>query len=665
LGISGKHVILPSSYKGSPRDNIQRYCDSMAMVRELGKPSYFITMTCNPKWPEVLQALPPGLKAHECPDILARVFKMKLDALLKDLLKNKVMGKVIGDVYVIEFQKRGLPHAHILLIIDEKDRPRTADQYDHVVTAELSDDPEIRKLQTEFMIHGCGKRCYKEGSDVCSKGYPKPFNEQTTHGTDTYPNYRRRSPADGGQTSMKNGRVVTNQDVVPHNIFLLKKYNCHINVEICHSVGGTKYMYKYVYKGPDRVMYKTKERQESLDNEPDHPGVRGPARDEIKEFVDARYCSTSEACWHTLEFKMGNQHPKVQRMAVHMPQEHTILYTADEEETREALRRNIETQLTAFFTICQQEYSMYTSRGLEVPPRILYGGPPAQELLYRDVPKWYTWDGGNSNGNRGPIRDGSWSHRKQPNPRKIGRVRHIAPTMECKELFHLRLCLNVQPGPRSFENLRTVNGIVHKNYHEAAFALGLVEDDREWFLAMEESSVVAMPCQIRSLFVIILTHGQPMDPRSLWDKYKDDMSMDFMHKRVRNTPGTTDRTVLPVDHNYALLDIQSQLQPFPKNQMSDYHLPTPTAPPVPTEEESASQFSEVREHLSIDKDVEKGTFEELLEKLTDEQTEAFNKINQSVIDTDGQCYFLNGAGGCGKTTVAKTLIYTLRDHGDK
>ena len=53
----------------------------------------------------------------------------------------------------------------------------------------------------------------------------------------------------------------------------------------------------------------------------------------------------------------------------------------------------------------------------------------------------------------------------------------------------------------------------------------------------------------------------------------------------------------------------------------------------------------------------------MLEKLTGEQTEAFNKINQSVIDTDGQCYFLNGAGGCGKTTVAKTLIHAARSRG--
>ena len=90
LGKSGTHVILPSSYKGSPRDNIQRYCDAMAVVRELGKPSYFITMTCNPKWKEIVDNLPNGLQAHECPDLVARVFKIKLKALMDDLTKKHV-----------------------------------------------------------------------------------------------------------------------------------------------------------------------------------------------------------------------------------------------------------------------------------------------------------------------------------------------------------------------------------------------------------------------------------------------------------------------------------------------------------------------------------------------------------------------------------------------
>ena len=75
-----------------------RYCDAMAVVRELGKPSYFITMTCNPKWKEIVDNLPNGLKAHQCPDLVARVFKMKLDSLLDDLRKKRRPTAVDDDV---------------------------------------------------------------------------------------------------------------------------------------------------------------------------------------------------------------------------------------------------------------------------------------------------------------------------------------------------------------------------------------------------------------------------------------------------------------------------------------------------------------------------------------------------------------------------------------
>ena len=173
LGQAGTHVILPSSYRGSPRDNIQRYCDAMAVVRSLGKPSYFITMTCNPKWKEIVDNLPYGLKAHECPDLVARVFNIKLNALLDDLTKEHVLGKVKGYTYVIEFQKRGLPHAHILLIMEDQDTPKRPEHYDRVVTAEFSDDPEVREVQAEYMYHHCDKRCQNDtgrgGDCYCSK----------------------------------------------------------------------------------------------------------------------------------------------------------------------------------------------------------------------------------------------------------------------------------------------------------------------------------------------------------------------------------------------------------------------------------------------------------------------------------------------------------------
>ena len=78
----------------------------MAIVRSLGKPSLFITMTCNPAWEDVTRALLPGQTPADRPDILARVFHQKLQKLLADI-KNGAFGRVIGFLSVIEFQKRG------------------------------------------------------------------------------------------------------------------------------------------------------------------------------------------------------------------------------------------------------------------------------------------------------------------------------------------------------------------------------------------------------------------------------------------------------------------------------------------------------------------------------------------------------------------------------
>ena len=80
------------------------------------------------------------------------------------------------------------------------------------------------------------------------------FNAVCNDDNHIYRKYRRRSPADGGATYMHEGRLFNNQWVVPYSPYLLLKYNCHINVEACISVRGVKYLYKYVFKGPDRSM---------------------------------------------------------------------------------------------------------------------------------------------------------------------------------------------------------------------------------------------------------------------------------------------------------------------------------------------------------------------------------------------------------------------------
>ena len=79
----------------------------MAIVRTFGKPDLFITMTCNPAWPEITAALLPGQAPQDRPDVVARVFHRKLRNVMDDITRKHVFGRVVAWLMVIEFQKRG------------------------------------------------------------------------------------------------------------------------------------------------------------------------------------------------------------------------------------------------------------------------------------------------------------------------------------------------------------------------------------------------------------------------------------------------------------------------------------------------------------------------------------------------------------------------------
>lgn len=121
----GVPIILPSSYAGSPRNMYQLYLDTMVIVRKHGRPTYFVTFTANPQWAEIRSHLLPGQQPVDRPDLVARVFHLKLQELLRDLTKRHWLGTARAWAWTVEFQKRGLPHAHILLIVAPQDRPTT------------------------------------------------------------------------------------------------------------------------------------------------------------------------------------------------------------------------------------------------------------------------------------------------------------------------------------------------------------------------------------------------------------------------------------------------------------------------------------------------------------------------------------------------------------
>jgi len=142
----------------------QNYFDAMSIVKKFGKPDFFITMTASPTWPEITENPRLGETAASRPDLVARVFHLKMRALLDELLDKKVLGRPLAWTWVVEFQKRGLPHLHLLLVVHPEDKPRTAEDIDKIISAELPDpaDPdqrELLELVLGCMVHGpCGAR---------------------------------------------------------------------------------------------------------------------------------------------------------------------------------------------------------------------------------------------------------------------------------------------------------------------------------------------------------------------------------------------------------------------------------------------------------------------------------------------------------------------------
>jgi hypothetical protein len=153
----GQGVILPSTFAGSPQNMAQLYQDAMALSREFGRPALFITMTANPKWAEVTVALPTHQVASDRPDLIARIFYPKFNALLDDIVKGQIFGRVVSLVYTIEFQKRGLPHARIMVILDSCDVPNSIDAVDSMISAKIpspTEEPDMYEIVTRNMLHG-------------------------------------------------------------------------------------------------------------------------------------------------------------------------------------------------------------------------------------------------------------------------------------------------------------------------------------------------------------------------------------------------------------------------------------------------------------------------------------------------------------------------------
>lgn len=88
-----------------------------------------------------------------------------------------------------------------------------------------------------------------------------------------------------------------------------------------------------------------------------------------------------------------------------------------------------------------------------------------------------------------------------------------------------RILLLNRQGPKSFEDLRTVNGEICATFTEAAEKLGLLESDAMFTMAMEDACAEKMSLKkLQHYFALLLYHGRPSNPQKLLEGFLDEMN---------------------------------------------------------------------------------------------------------------------------------------------
>jgi len=257
-------------------------------------------------------------------------------------------------MYTVEWQKRGLPHIHLLIWLINK---ITSDQINSVISAELpkkEDDPVLFDTIVRHIIHGlCGvlntnSPCMAERR--CLKKCLKVFQSHTSPGDDGYPKYRRLSPEEGGQIAIIRNNNIDNRWVVPYNPLLLKIFDAHINVELCSSVKSIKYITKCINKSSDQAIF-------SLDSQ-----------NEVEQFQTGRYICSSEAVWRIFSFDIHERTPDIIHLAVHLENGQRVFFTQN--NVNDIVNNPRDTTLTAFFKLCAED--VFAKTNVREGPRFLY-----------------------------------------------------------------------------------------------------------------------------------------------------------------------------------------------------------------------------------------------------------------------------------------------------
>ena len=391
---------------------------------------------------------------------------------------------------------------------------------------------------------------------------------------------------------------------------LLLRYNCHINVEICITADSVKYITKYVFKGHDSTTVGLADDQN---------------RDEIKEYLDARYIGSVESCWHILEFPMHYLKPTVYRLPVHLEDQQMVYYNPGD-NPNDVLQRgaNKETELTAWFKINQSN-------------------PNARNTTYQNFPKTWVYKD----------KEKVWKPRQHG--KAIGRMYFASPSSG--ERFYLRLLLTIVPGATSYAHLRTVNNVPYNTFKEACFALGLLADDQEWIQCLGEAGQMQTGYTLRMLFATIVYYCNPTSPGNLWDQFRHNICDDLLYKLTQLFPNRDFHENEVYDYGLHLID----------NILRNLGTQLSNVPGMPQITGNWGVVADgnrlILEQLNYNMEELAARVADNTAQFNDAQRGIYDAVMASVNNSNGKIFFLHSAGGCGKTFVCNTIAASVRAQG--
>ena len=167
--------------RGSPPYYQRTFYDLLAMIRQLGTPTWFTLSAADLKWPDMIQTIAKQYGVHYTDDEVGHLmrspiglnetqllhFHYRLTVLFQDFLKStaKPLGEIADYAIRIEFQARGSPHAHCVIWV--KDAPeygvdhdsQVCDFIDQYVSCKLpKEDGKLRELVLLLQQHKHCKR---------------------------------------------------------------------------------------------------------------------------------------------------------------------------------------------------------------------------------------------------------------------------------------------------------------------------------------------------------------------------------------------------------------------------------------------------------------------------------------------------------------------------